>query len=382
MGRQPVASKRLPAQRPTAEFCDLQDKNTELKQSIDELSERLRVATNNWTYYQLRMNELKHELDKAAPPSLDGKRTAVGKLVFQGTPFYEHAEFLYHVLNRFDSSDIPLLITTVLRKLSREREDTDFCWRTMMTDGFRSAREALLHSRDEKIAQHLREQVYTADHFSLLRLVGNISKRVCCLIDQSIKWVHESDGSKTRQMLCPGSNVPAPSLFALSAINAAEAKAEAASQLTLHEHADRKGADICGQPHGLDRAMMDSITHTSRAGGMATKGTEDSPHLMCITGDGAGLTGRDSGVRVAHFPGSTNLMNQSSLDYVNWLFYKEACKAEDYTVLAGRLHKVLPDLRRIYKTKVRGAPRKCIHLQGMLVHFIYAFRTDLGSKSE
>lgn len=42
---------------------------------------------------------------------------------------------------------------------------------------------------------------------------------------------------------------------------------------------------------------------------------------------------------------------QSSNDVVNWLFYKEACKAEDYTVLAGRLSHLLPDIRRIYKTK-------------------------------
>ena len=98
--------------------------------------------------------------------------------------------------------------------------------------------------------------------------------------------------------------------------------------------------------------MFDSISNVSRSGGMATKGTREDPHIMCITGDGAGLTGRDSGVRVAHFPGTTNLMNQSSLDIVNWVFYKEACKAEDYTVLAGRLAGILPDLRRIYEKQV------------------------------
>ena len=66
---------------------------------------------------------------------------------------------------------------------------------------------------------------------------------------------------------------------------------------------------------------------------MATKGTQESPHVMCITGDGAGITARDSGVCVAHFPGSMNLLNQSSQDVVTWLFYEKACKAEDYTVL-------------------------------------------------
>ena len=72
--------------------------------------------------------------------------------------------------------------------------------------------------------------------------------------------------------------------------------------------------------------------------------------MMCMTGDGAGLTDAKSGVRVGHFPGTTNFLNQSSLDVTTWLFYKESSKAEDYTVLAGRLVNVLPDVRRIYET--------------------------------
>ena len=75
------------------------------------------------------------------------------------------------------------------------------------------------------------------------------------------------------------------------------------TNLLLNDHADRKGADICGKAHALDIAILDSINNSTRAGGMATSGDADDPHLICITGDGAGLTGRDSGVRVAHFPG-------------------------------------------------------------------------------
>ena len=81
---------------------------------------------------------------------------------------------------------------------------------------------------------------------------------------------------------------------------------------------------------------------------MATEGTKTDPHLMCISGDGAGLTAASTGVRVGHFVGSTNLLNQSSLDVVTWLFYKAQTKAEDYTVLNARLIAVLPDLQRLY----------------------------------
>ena len=62
------------------------------------------------------------------------------------------------------------------------------------------------------------------------------------------------------------------------------------SKLELQENADRKGADICGKAYALDLAMLESITNSSRAGGMATRGEKSDPHLMCITGDGAGVS--------------------------------------------------------------------------------------------
>jgi hypothetical protein len=139
--------------------------------------------------------------------------------------------------------------------------------------------------------------------------------------------------------------------------------------------------------------MLDSILNATRAGGMATKGTKASPHLICVTGDGAGLDGRNSGVRVAHFPGSTNMLNQSSMDCTNWLFYKAPCKAEDYTVLVGRLQGILPDLRRLYETcelapdgKNSGIFIKLVlvadkpflrHVCGMLSHNADAFGAPL-----
>ena len=40
--------------------------------------------------------------------------------------------------------------------------------------------------------------------------------------------------------------------------------------------------------------MSDWLQQSSRAGGMATKGTAADPHRICVTGDGAGLTGAES----------------------------------------------------------------------------------------
>ena len=56
-----------------------------------------------------------------------------------------------------------------------------------------------------------------------------------------------------------------------------------------------------------------------------------------------------SGVRLVVFPGSTEGLNQSSLDVTNLLFYKESKKAEDYLILAARLAPLLPDFRRLYR---------------------------------
>ena len=100
--------------------------------------------------------------------------------------------------------------------------------------------------------------------------------------------------------------------------------------------------------------MMQSITNSTRAGGMATRGSATDPHLMCVTGDGAGVSAKDSGVRVGHFPGSTNLLNQSSLDVTTWLFYRASCKAEDYTVIAGNLSNISGDLNRLYNNGEPG----------------------------
>ena len=118
---------------------------------------------------------------------------------------------------------------------------------------------------------------------------------------------HQGRQEKERQKLRSGSKQNAPTIFGLAGINAADARAEEESGLKLKDHADRAGADICGKENALDHAMLQSIERTSRSGGMATKGTKEEPHLMCMTGDGAGSTDAKSSVRVGHFPGTTKL---------------------------------------------------------------------------
>ena len=61
----------------------------------------------------------------------------------------------------------------------------------------------------------------------------------------------------------------------------------AASTRNLHGH-----SQTYIREQKESRAMVDSLSNTSRAGGMATKGTEEDPHLIAVSGDGAGLCSR------------------------------------------------------------------------------------------
>ena len=113
-----------------------------------------------------------------------------------------------------------------------------------MRDGMKSARSALLKTHEEQIAEHLTKSVYTGDHFALLRLVGGMSKRLCGLIEQALKYVYHADGTKTKQRLHPDKrcSTPAPPIFSLKAINSAENKAEVESGIELRQHEDKKRA--------------------------------------------------------------------------------------------------------------------------------------------
>ena len=371
MCRQPPASERLPSQRERLQVRDARKEASEAADKLRIANEEKQVALDHRNAEQARLKELDKELERLRPPTLDGKKGEIPRV--KERQLFNHAEFGVKWLKRFHVLDIPPLIISVLKQLGREKK-TDLTWATLMHDGFKTARSALLRKHEEEIGEHLATHVYTADHFSLLRLIGGMSKRLCGLIEQSIKYVHHSDGTKSRQYLHPDAacSTPAPSLFSVRAIDKAEARAEKESQFELSQHADKKGADICGKAYALDHAILESVKNCSRAGGMATSGEKNNPHLICVSGDGAGVSGRDSGVRVGHFPGTTNLLNQSSLDVTTWVFYKECHKAEDYTVLAGRLSGVLPDLRRLYNNGEAGelladGETTCIFIKLVLV---------------
>ena len=162
MGRQPAREQRLTAQRASAEFREQVTSNAELLRRIGELEEELRQTKNYRNNALNTVTQLKEELDKIKPPSLDGRRTSIPKLKdHTAKTFYEHVDLIYRNLRRYDSSDIAALTSAAVNKLSRERKE-DFAQGLLRAPGLKSARDTLLHDHELKIADHLKLEVLTS----------------------------------------------------------------------------------------------------------------------------------------------------------------------------------------------------------------------------
>ena len=207
--------------------------------------EKLNTLRHRKSTYQ-ELKEVKRELKEAQPATMAGKSREVKRIRPGTSTFYTHVEFGVNWLSRFHIHDVPMLLVACMKTLGKKKE-TDLRRETMMDSGMDSTRKKLLHEHEKKIAEHLEKKVYTPDHFSLLRLIIGMSKRACGLIEQSLKYAHHSDGTRTRQTLCPGSTVYAPTIFGLDSINASEERALKESNFELNQHAGKQGADICGK---------------------------------------------------------------------------------------------------------------------------------------
>jgi len=84
------------------------------------------------------------------------------------------------------------------------------------------------------------------------------------------------------------------------------------------------GATVGGGKYSVDGIMLKirEDSKKSRNGGFIKACTKDDPGIMCLAGDGAQLSKKYSGVRVSLFAGSTDYLNQSSLEIYNLAIYK------------------------------------------------------------
>lgn len=365
----------LPSQRP-ARDSDA-DEVSRLKEELEKARKDVAEANRKRMCAEKRVRTLEDEAEE--------QRRKVGKMP-SSTLDRKASEICERWCDQYDAEQIGELGMAVVYKAQKHHK-------TCMADQIR--RSAIfkkmlpgIHAkRDLKIAAHIREEIFPPGRSALLRLMANNSKRECHMISQSFKWKRKKGGKKMRARLCKDSCVAMPVPFELSDIADAEAKARVDSGLVLKEHSDKRGADICGEPYGLDtcihrsllvRARLEHAPRCARAhrlrvispprlpspqeaeekkrsGGMATNGTRkdwdarrgrDNPHLVLVAGDGM-----TKGVVIGHSLGSTEYLAQSSSDFSKWVFYSEYKTAEDNLILRARLKNVLPDLARLYETR-------------------------------
>ena len=286
-----------------------------LEQRVEELEREVGKQQ------KLRKNARKAATNLAEKLAALEDTTPAGKLK-RRDDHAKHAKRIVQVLNRFVPEDRASLLVTALR-ISSEGADHDLREDILQTRAFKKLLNKIHQARDKAIVKHLKSEVYTADAFSMMRLIIGMSRRECGLTQQAFKHVRLPNGKKRRFRLAPDSREFPPEIFSLPAIVAYEEEAEKASKLELQAHTDQRGADVAGQPYAIDQVIMNELNFDSaRHGGMATAGTADDPHLWLLTGDGAGLSAMYSGIRVALVPGSTQYLNQSAGDVSTIVFYK------------------------------------------------------------
>ena len=244
------------------------------------------------------------------------------KFVNQPSKLTKHAKKFANSLTAYAPEDRAKVMVAAL-KVASKGTGRDLREDILLTKGAAKMRKALYKARDLAIQKHLKETVFTPEAFSLLRLITKLSKRECGLIQQSFKYQRAEGGKSQRFKLAPDSEIYAPEIFSLPEIVKYEREALESTRVEIQGHADKRGADVAGKPYALDRLIMSQLQNdAARWEGMATKGTKDDPHVWLITGDGAGLSKAESGIRVGVFPGSTEMLNQSSMDVTTVLFYK------------------------------------------------------------
>ena len=219
------------------------------------------------------------------------------------------------------------------------------------------------------------------------------SSRSCAWLHSLTKFDHSkhtADGKRVRwrERMHEGSSVYAPPIFPVGPMRALkdaellspipeedeESERDAVLPMPDRVHAqqaDGKAAELRDVPGAILRVL--DRARGGSCGGMATDGkTEATAHQLCVTMDGAGITHDENGVRVALFPGSVELMNQSSNQILDLVFYKAGGMAEDYYVLLARCASVRTQLCEIYKAggtfrEASGsAPREFVHVKFFL----------------
>ena len=133
----------------------------------------------------------------------------------------KHAKKFALRLKAYQSVDRAKLMVAALQIASKDA-DHDLREDILLTKSAKKLRKALFKVRDAAIQEHLKKTIFTAEAFSLLRLITKLSKRECSMIQQAFKHQRFPGGKKARHKLAPDSEFSCPEIFSLPEIVAYE----------------------------------------------------------------------------------------------------------------------------------------------------------------
>ena len=232
--------------------------------------------------------------------------------------------------------------------------------------------QALYEARDIQTAAHFRA-VFTPEKAEAMRVCTRWSWNKVRWVRDTWKWnwaAVDGDGEpiKERVMIAPGSKVPMPEPFPIKEMQRVKHETVHSENIS---HSDGRGAE-CRDLDALLLRLVEQVQQMKLAGGFSTMGTEEDPHWIVLTGDGAGLTDDDSGVRIVALPGTTELLNQSTNLVHNLCMWRASSLAEHWDTVLLRMAHVRPALMRIWQSgQLKGADGS-----GSGVHVRFALSGD------
>jgi len=299
-----------------------------------------------------RANELSAEL-------VELKRKMSSEIILPtgtgNTQINEHGKTLFeYLLPRFAPKLVVGVVLAALGHFHRDKEnETDILkevskW-PFLRNLLKKHKEEVIEERDKQIYDHLTTNVFNPKKATLLRNTLGHSMRTSNYMQNTWKFNRMMDGTKERNRLAPDSKQWAPEPINMR--NILETEATSVADLQFKSCNNGMGATVGGGKYSVDGIMLKirEDSKKSRNGGFVQACTKDDPGIMCLAGDGAQLSKKYSGVRVSLFAGSTNCLNQSSLEIYNLAIYKATEQAESYATLTSNLADVLPALKRIYR---------------------------------
>ena len=264
----------------------------------------------------------------------------------------KEVDVLVMMLERWDKRNLGLLTIRALHRITDNNGRRLSLGVHELSGGFLTNLKSQIEEDTLRAsAKHLEEVVFKPLKGELLRLNCKISWNMLgwCVDTWKYDWsAVDKDGKPTRQrqMMLPGSKVPVPLPFHLKEMRKIEDAAVSETGGTV-AHADRKGAEV----KDVDRIILRAQEMAEANKTASASGAPDQPIAVLCTGDGAGLTDPESGVRAAVAIASQQQMNQSSHDIFNIVAYKAVSHAEAWHTLLSRLRGVRKALCRLWRTR-------------------------------